>query len=123
MQGKVAGVTISSAGGGPGQGASILIRGINSLDPGKSNQPLFVIDGCLLITVLLLRAHRWQRGAQMPNRISDINPEDIESVNILRGGAATALYGLRGANGVVVITTKSGQAGTSESKFYFFLQH
>jgi len=47
----------------------------------------------------------------MSNRISDINPEDIESINILRGGAATALYGLRGANGVVVITTKAGQAG------------
>ncbi len=112
LQGKVAGVTISSAGGGPGQGASILIRGINSLDPGKSNQPLFVIDGLPVDNTTFTTGTSGARGVQMANRISDINPEDIESVNILRGGAATALYGLRGANGVVVITTKSGQAGT-----------
>ena len=112
LQGKVAGVTISSAGGGPGQGASILIRGVNSLDPGKSNQPLFVVDGMPVDNSTLTTGTTGGRGVQMPNRISDINPEDIESVNILRGGAATALYGLRGANGVVVITTKSGQAGS-----------
>ncbi|HEY6976647.1 MAG TPA: SusC/RagA family TonB-linked outer membrane protein, partial [Chitinophagaceae bacterium] len=112
LQGKVAGVTISSAGGGPGQGASILIRGVNSLDPGKSNQPLFVIDGMPVDNSTFTTGTTGGRGVQMPNRVSDINPEDIESVNILRGGAATALYGLRGANGVVVITTKSGQAGS-----------
>lgn len=112
LQGKVAGVTISSAGGGPGQGASILIRGVNSLDAGKSNQPLFVIDGLPVDNSTFTTGTTGARGVQMSNRISDINPEDIESVNILRGGAATALYGLRGANGVVVITTKSGQAGT-----------
>ena len=109
LQGKVAGVTISSAGGGPG-GRSILIRGVNSLDPGKSNQPLFVIDGMPVDNSTFTTGTTGGRGVQMPNRISDINPEDIESINILRGGAATALYGLRGANGVVVITTKSGQA-------------
>ena len=112
LQGKVAGVTISSTGGGPGQSASILIRGINSLDPGKDNQPLFVIDGLPIDNNTFTTGTDGNRGTQMPNRISDINPEDIESVNILRGGAATALYGLRGANGVITITTKSGQAGT-----------
>jgi TonB-linked SusC/RagA family outer membrane protein len=112
LQGKVAGVTISSAGGGPGQGASILIRGVNSLDPGKSNQPLFVVDGMPVDNSTLTTGTTGGRGVQMPNRVSDINPEDIESINILRGGAATALYGLRGANGVVVITTKSGQVGS-----------
>ena len=117
LQGKVAGVTISSAGGGPGQGASILIRGVNSLDPGKSNQPLFVIDGLPVDNTTYTTGTTGARGVQMTNRISDINPEDIESVNILRGGAATALYGLRGANGVVVITTKSGQAGTLRVNF------
>ena len=111
LQGKVAGVTISSAGGGPGQGASILIRGINSLDPSKNSQPLFVIDGLPIDNSTFSTGTTGGRGVQMPNRVSDINPEDIESVNILRGGAATALYGLRGSNGVVVITTKSGQAG------------
>ena len=111
LQGKVAGVTISSAGGGPGQGASILIRGVNSLNPDKDNQPLFVIDGMPVDNSTFTTGTTGGRGVQMPNRISDINPADIESVNILRGGAATALYGLRGANGVVVITTKSGHAG------------
>ncbi len=112
LQGKVAGVTISSTGGGPGQSASILIRGINSLDPGKNNQPLFVIDGLPIDNSTFTTGTTGNRGTQMPNRLADINPEDIESVNILRGGAATALYGLRGANGVVTITTKSGQAGS-----------
>ena len=112
LQGKVAGVTISSAGGGPGQGASILIRGINSLDASKNSQPLFVIDGLPIDNSTFTTGTTGGRGVQMPNRVSDINPEDIQSVNILRGGAATALYGLRGSNGVVVITTKSGkQAG------------
>ncbi|MGI8952435.1 MAG: SusC/RagA family TonB-linked outer membrane protein [Chitinophagaceae bacterium] len=111
LQGKVAGVTISSAGGGPGQGSSILIRGINSLNPDQNNQPLFVIDGLPIDNSTFTTGTDGNRGTQMPNRISDINPQDIESVNILRGGSATALYGLRGANGVVVITTKSGQAG------------
>ncbi|MBS1599272.1 MAG: SusC/RagA family TonB-linked outer membrane protein [Bacteroidetes bacterium] len=117
LQGKVAGVTISSAGGGPGQGASILIRGINSLNPDKDNQPLFVIDGMPVDNSTYTTGTDGNRGTQMANRISDINPADIENVNILRGGAATALYGLRGANGVVVITTKSGRAGKLQVHF------
>jgi TonB-linked SusC/RagA family outer membrane protein len=114
LQGRVAGVTVTSSGGGPGQGASILIRGVNSLDvnsPGV-NEPLFVIDGIPMDNSTSDQGTTGGRGAQMPNRASDINPEDIESINILRGGAATALYGLRGANGVVVITTKQAKAGT-----------
>jgi len=117
LQGKVAGVTISSAGGGPGQGASILIRGINSLNPDKDYQPLFVIDGMPVDNSTYTIGTDGNRGTQMANRISDINPEDIESVNILRGGAATALYGLRGANGVIVITTKTGHAGKLQVHF------
>lgn len=110
LQGKVAGVTISSTGGAPGQGARIQIRGVNSLDPTRDNQPLFVIDGVLMDnSTSTFGSGAEQRG--MSNRAVDINPEDIESMNILRGGAATALYGLRGANGVVVITTKSGKSG------------
>lgn len=80
MQGKVAGVTISSAGGGPGQGASILIRGINSLDPNKDNQPLFVIDGMPVDNTTSTTGTTGGRGVQMPNRMSDINPDDIESL-------------------------------------------
>lgn len=110
LQGKVAGVTISSTGGAPGQGANIQIRGINSADPSRDNSPLFVIDGVLMDNSTSLTGNRAsERG--ISNRAVDINPDDIESMNILKGGAATALYGLRGANGVVVITTKSGKAG------------
>lgn len=108
LQGKVAGVTIGSTGGAPGQGSRIQIRGVNSIDPGRDNQPLFVIDGILMDNSTSTQGDAY--GAS--NRAVDINPDDIESMNILRGGAATALYGLRGGNGVVVITTKSGKAGT-----------
>ena len=117
LQGKVAGVTITSSGGGPGQGASILIRGVNSLNPSANNQPLFVIDGLPVDNSTFTTGTTGDRGAALPNRISDLNPEDIETINVLRGGAATALYGLRGANGVIVITTKSGQAGKMRVSF------
>ncbi len=111
LQGKVAGTQISSTGGGPGQGASIRIRGINSIDPERLNDPLFVIDGILIdnSTNNFGNSNAALRGNT--NRAADINPEDIETINILKGGAATALYGLRGSNGVVVITTKKGKEG------------
>ena len=116
LQGKVAGVTINSTGGAPGQGARILIRGINSIDVGRDNQPLFVIDGILLDNSTSTQGSGAElRG--MSNRAADINPDDVESINILKGGAATALYGLRGANGVVVITTKSGKSGALRANF------
>jgi TonB-dependent SusC/RagA subfamily outer membrane receptor len=110
LQGKVAGATISSVGGGPGQGATIRIRGINSIDVTQSNDPLFVIDGIILDnSTSTLGSGSGYNVRSVGNRASDINPEDIETINILKGGAATALYGLRGANGVVVITTKKGK--------------
>jgi TonB-linked SusC/RagA family outer membrane protein len=118
LQGKVAGVTISSVGGGPGQGASIRIRGINSIDVNQSNDPLFVIDGVLIDnSTSTLGAGSSNNVRSVGNRASDINPEDIESINVLKGGAATALYGLRGANGVVVITTKRGKSGVMQVNF------
>ncbi len=109
LQGKIAGVTITSTGGGPGQGSNILIRGVNSLNLGT--EPLFVIDGIPMDNSTSDQGTGGGLPASMPNRAADINPADIESVNVLRGGAATALYGLRGANGVVVITTKSAHTG------------
>lgn len=116
LQGKVAGVTISSTGGAPGQGSSILVRGYNSIDLGRPSEPLFVIDGVLLDnSTTLTGAGAELRG--MTNRAADINPDDIENISILKGGAATALYGLRGANGVVVITTKSGKQGKMRVNF------
>ncbi|MFT4031243.1 MAG: SusC/RagA family TonB-linked outer membrane protein [Siphonobacter sp.] len=116
LQGKVAGVTISSTGGAPGQGSRILIRGINSIDVSRDNQPLFVIDGVLLDNSTSTLGED-AAGRGMSNRAADVNPEDIETINILKGGAATALYGLRGANGVVVITTKSGKAGVLRANY------
>lgn len=118
IQGKVAGVTITSSGGGPGQGASILIRGVNSLS--LSTDPLFVIDGVPIDNSSSDQGTSIATGglaASMGNRGGDLNPDDIESVNILRGGAATALYGLRGSNGVVVITTKSAGSGIFRINF------
>jgi TonB-linked SusC/RagA family outer membrane protein len=110
LQGKVAGATISSVGGGPGQGATIRIRGINSIDVTQGNDPLFVIDGIILDnSTSTAGSGSGYNVRSVGNRASDINPEDIETINILKGGAATALYGLRGSNGVVVITTKKGK--------------
>jgi TonB-dependent SusC/RagA subfamily outer membrane receptor len=109
LQGKVAGVTITSGGGAPGQGARILIRGINSLDAGRNNQPLFIVDGVEIDNSTFVTGGGDTRG--MTNRAADINPDDIESISVLRSGAATALYGIRAANGAILITTKSARAG------------
>lgn len=109
LQGQAAGVQVSSAGGGPGQAARIIIRGINSLDPNADNQPLFVVDGIPITNETLTVGGGGSRNVS--NRVADLNPQDIESMNILKGGAATALYGLRAANGAVIITTKQGKSG------------
>ena len=109
LQGKVAGVTITSGGGAPGQGARILIRGINSFDAGRNNQPLFIVDGVEIDNSTFVTGGGDTRG--MTNRAADINPDDIESISVLRSGAATALYGIRAANGAILITTKSARAG------------
>ena len=109
LQGKVAGVTITSGGGAPGQGARIQIRGINSIDAGRNNQPIFIVDGVEIDNSTYTTGGGDNRG--MSNRAADINPDDIESISVLRGGAATALYGIRAATGAVVITTKSARAG------------
>jgi TonB-linked SusC/RagA family outer membrane protein len=120
LRGKVAGVTIQSAGGQPGAGANIVIRGITSLDPSADNQPLFVVDGIPISNSttsgdVLPSAGSNATGSSeqfsQSNRAVDLNPNDIESMSILKGPAATVLYGLRAANGAVIITTKKGKAG------------
>ncbi len=108
LQGQAAGVQITNSGGAPGQSARIIIRGVNSLDPNADNQPLFVIDG-VPIDNSTIESGGTPRG--LSNRAADINPNDIESMNILKGAAATALYGVRAANGAVIITTKKGKEG------------
>jgi TonB-linked SusC/RagA family outer membrane protein len=113
MQGQVAGVQITNSGGAPGMSSRIVVRGITSLDPSVSNQPLFVVDGIPIdnstFEVASGTLENTPRG--LSNRALDINPNDIESVNVLKGAAATALYGVRAANGAIVITTKKGKTG------------
>ena len=116
LRGQVAGVQINSGGGAPGQGTRIIIRGIKSLDPNKDNQPLFVIDGIIMDnSTTTVSSAGSLRG--LSNRAADINPDDVESISVLRGGAATALYGQAGSNGVVVITTKTAKAGKMRVNF------
>ncbi|TVR13174.1 MAG: hypothetical protein EA391_14435, partial [Balneolaceae bacterium] len=108
LQGQVSGVQINRGGGGAGQGSQIFIRGFTSLDPSANNQPLFIVDGVPIDNSTTESAGR-VRG--MSNRAIDINPEDIESISVLKSAPATALYGVRAANGAVIITTKRGQPG------------
>ena len=109
LHGKATGVMISGSGGGPGESARIIIRGINSLDPNADNQPLFVVDGVPIDNSTFTVGGGVSRT--MSNRVADLNPDDIESMSILKGGAATALYGVRAANGAVIVTTKKGTGG------------
>jgi TonB-linked SusC/RagA family outer membrane protein len=108
LSGKVSGVTITNTGGAPGGSSRIIIRGLTSLNPNANNQPLFVVDG-VPIDNSTIEAGDTPRS--LSNRATDIDPNNIESINVLKSGAATALYGTRAANGAVIITTKSGQAG------------
>lgn len=107
MSGKVAGVTINST-GGTGSSVSMVIRGATSLS--SDNQPLFVVDGVPVAnTVNNISQIGKDNMVDYGNAISDINPDNIESVTILKGPSAAALYGSRAANGVVLITTKTGK--------------
>lgn len=97
LQGKVAGVQVTSGGGSPNSGTAIQIRAISSINPGQNNEPLFIIDGIAV------------NGSA--TNMGNINPNDIENMTVLKGAAAAALYGHEAANGVVMITTKTGKAG------------
>ncbi|WEK19520.1 MAG: SusC/RagA family TonB-linked outer membrane protein [Candidatus Pedobacter colombiensis] len=116
LKGKASSVQVTSAGGSPGAGSRIQIRGINSLNPSADNQPLFVVDGIPISNSTDLVAVN-NDNFQNTNRAADINPEDIETMTILKGPAASVLYGLRAANGAIVITTKSGKAGKPNISF------
>jgi iron complex outermembrane receptor protein len=117
IAGKVAGVQITSNGGAPGSGSTIRIRGGASLN--ASNDPLIVIDG------VPLAPNRNPDGTPSisgsPDPMSLINPNDIESMNILKDASATAIYGSRASNGVIIITTKKGRSG--KPKFNFTTQN
>ncbi len=117
LRGRLAGVNVTSAGGAPGAGTNIVIRGINSLNPNADNQPLFVIDGIPISNNTNTFGGNGSDNFQNTNRAADINPNDIASISVLKGPAASALYGLRAANGAIIITTKSGQAGKARLDF------
>ncbi len=106
LQGKIAGVNITGSSGAPGASTNINIRGITSFT--GSNQPLIVVDG-IIFNNSTDASQNTLFGAQSSNRLSDINPESIESVSILKGPAAAVLYGSRASAGVIVITTKTGK--------------
>ncbi|MFV0390884.1 MAG: SusC/RagA family TonB-linked outer membrane protein, partial [Paludibacteraceae bacterium] len=97
LQGKIAGLSVTNSSGSPNSGTQIIIRGISSVNNSQNNEPLFVLDGMPL--------------AGKGSAAADINPNDIENVTVLKGAAASALYGQDAANGVIMITTKRGEAG------------
>ena len=107
LQGKVSDVQIINSAGVAGGATYVQIRGVQSIT--QNNQPLYVIDG-IPISGSESGGIYGVDGVATSNRNIDINPDDIESINVLKGGAATALYGLRAASGAIVITTKKGKA-------------
>jgi TonB-linked SusC/RagA family outer membrane protein len=120
LQGRISGVNVTSTSGVPGASSSITIRGISSIS--SSNQPLMIIDGLpmdnktLNTNVLAADAPGSvtafnNRGLDFTNRAADLNPEDIETMTVLKGPEAAALYGIDAANGAIVITTKRGKVG------------
>src|SRR5690606_7493518 len=115
LQGRVAGLEVNTTSGVPGAGAAIMIRGVSSIS--GSNQPLMIIDGLPVDNstthtgVFASTTTFENRGVAFTNRGSDFNPEDIESITVLKGAEAAALYGIDAANGAIVITTKRGRAG------------
>lgn len=106
LQGKLAGVQISNGSGAPGSSNKVIIRGYTSL--GGGNNPLYVIDG-MPIDNTFTGSTALAGGSDFGNRVNDINPEDVESISVLRGAAATSLYGSRASSGVILITTKKGK--------------
>lgn len=107
MAGRVAGLNISGTNGGPGSSARILLRGMASF---TASSPLIVLNGIPIDNTQRGSAGEWG-GADNGDGISNLNPDDIESLSVLKGASASALYGARAANGVILITTKSGKKG------------
>ena len=112
LQGRAAGVFIEQQNGKVGQGIKVRVRGSASVSAGS--EPLYVLDGIPLITTNL------SSNGATTNPLADINPNDIESIEILKDASSAAIYGSRGSNGVVLISTKKGKAGKSKIEFGYF---
>lgn len=124
LQGKVAGAIISTNSGAPGGGSQVQLRGVSSIN--ASSSPLYVVDGVLvsnqsfgngLNSITNAGAGISNSQDQAANRIADLNPQDIESIEVLKGPSAGAIYGSKAANGVIVIRTKRGQNGRPAFNF------
>ncbi len=116
LQGQAAGVSVGASGGSVGMGSRIRIRGSNSAS--LSNEPVVYVDGVLINNQT--NSISFETGGQAPSRLDDINPEDIESIEIVKGPSAATLYGSIAANGVILITTKRGKSG--DPKWSAFLE-
>ncbi|MDE6214832.1 SusC/RagA family TonB-linked outer membrane protein [Bacteroides sp.] len=119
LSGKIPGVNITQSSGAAGSGAQIILRGATSVSEDRDSQPLFVVDGVIYDNSSSVGGNSAFDGSTntsttTSNRVMDISPEDIESMSVLKGPAAAALYGSRAANGVVLITTKKGKTGRVE---------
>jgi TonB-linked SusC/RagA family outer membrane protein len=114
LQGQAAGVQIFSSGGSTGMGSRIRIRGSSSAS--LSNEPVIYVDGVLINNQP--NSISFETGGQSPSRLNDINPEDIESIEVIKGPSAATLYGSVAANGVIRITTKRGQQGKARWTAY-----
>jgi TonB-linked SusC/RagA family outer membrane protein len=122
LQGKASGVTITQNAGGPGSATSVHIRGITSLS--SSNEPLYVIDGVAISGDATNKSTSGRsqgiaanNGENSSSPLSFLNPADIETIDVLKDASATAIYGSRGSNGVIIITTKRGKAGTARVSY------
>jgi TonB-dependent starch-binding outer membrane protein SusC len=121
LYGKLTGVNITASSGAPGGGFAMRLRGISSIN--GNNQPLFIVDGVYINNSEIPSGLRFASGANRgneensPNRLADINPSDIENIEILKGASAAAIYGTRANAGVVIITTKRGKQGKTNVNF------
>jgi len=114
LQGQIAGAAITTTGGGAGSSTRVVIRGVSSLE--GHNQPLYVVDGIPIDNRNFGSVGMWG-GADGGDGIQSLNPADVESMTVLKGASAAALYGERARDGVILITTKSGQAGRIQIDF------
>lgn len=121
MQGKVAGLQVTNSSGSPGSSTKVIVRGFTSLSGG--NNPLYIVDGVPVSNSFTgtdsadpINDDVLNGASDFGNRVNDINPEDIESVTVLKGAAASALYGSRAASGVILITTKKGKDAAARGK-------
>lgn len=121
LYGKVPGVNITSSSGAPGGGFALRLRGVSSIN--GNNQPLIIVDGVYVNNVEIPSGLRFASGANRGNeenagnRLADLDPNDIENIEILKGSSAAAIYGQRGNAGVVIITTKRGKGGKTRINF------